>query len=95
MQVKLNTFFSAEHSSLLWARRPHASDESEEEQFLAQEQVAPLVQSGQLKRLDKELQDISSTEVRKSRKEGDKAKQLNLVCQGVLEYVEREDLYRD
>lgn len=92
MLSKLDHFFHSEQSSLLWARRPGNTSQEEENAFFQQEQVSKY--SGKIHRLEKELQDISSTQIRKACQNNDEETLDRLLCPQVKEYVKREALYQ-
>lgn len=92
MSEKLNYFFRSEGSSLLWARRPGTTSQEEEDAFFEQQQVSQY--SDMIHRIDKELQDISSTQIRKACQSNDEETLDRLLCPQVKDYVRKEALYQ-
>lgn len=96
MHDKLQHFFSTEHSSILWARRPTESSsnvEEEEKAFFGQEEVQRYMSTKQIVRIEKELQDVSSTAVRKAKASRDAATLDELLCPQVKQYIQEQGLY--
>ncbi|KAH7342002.1 hypothetical protein B0J17DRAFT_648975 [Rhizoctonia solani] len=90
MLTRLHTFFDDQRSSLVCARRGSHPD-SEEQEFLHSEYVRGFYDEGKIRivDLDKEVRDISSTDVRNGTIET-----AEKDCpKGVVEIIKREHLY--